>query len=78
MDPLAALFSSLLPPEIDLRDKADDLRHKIIIKMAATVKTIPPITADKMMISGRLSGIKKIGAFKVSCFLRFEIISFTC
>ena len=68
MDPLAALFSSLLPPEIDLRDKADDLRHKIIIKMAATVKTIPPMTADKMMISGKLSEILKIRGLKVySC-----------
>ena len=56
MEPFAAaLFSSLLPPEIDLRDRADDLRHKIMIKMAATVNTIPPMTADKMMISGKLS-----------------------
>ena len=32
---------------------AADLRHRIMIKMAATVKTMPPITADKMMISGK-------------------------
>ena len=76
MDPLAALFSSLLPPEIDLRDKADDLRHKIIIKMAATVKTIPPITADKMMISGRLSGIKTRQVYNLSQDLRNKALGF--
>ena len=39
-------------------DKADDLRQRIMMRMAATVNTMPPITADKMMISGKLSEIQ--------------------
>ena len=35
--------------------KADDLRQRIMIKMAATVRTTPPITADKIVIKDRLS-----------------------
>ena len=31
---------------------AADLRHRIMIRMAATVRTMPPITADKMIIKG--------------------------
>lgn len=45
-------------PLIDLIDKAEDRRHKIMIRMETTVKTVPPITADKMMIRGRLSAIQ--------------------
>jgi len=42
-------------PFIDLIDRADDRRHKIIIKMETTVKIVPPITAESIMIKGRLS-----------------------
>ena len=35
----------------DLRDTDEERWHKMTKKMAATVKIIPPITADKMMMS---------------------------
>ncbi len=47
-------------PLIDLIDKADDRRHKIMIRMETTVKTVPPITADNMMIRGRLSAMSTL------------------
>ena len=35
--------------------RAEDLRHKIMNRMASTVSNTPPITADNMVIKGRLS-----------------------
>lgn len=52
LDPLYC-FSELLPMALNVR--ADDLRHKIMSRMAATVSNTPPITADNMVINGRLS-----------------------
>ena len=49
----------LAPLPMAFNDNADDLRQRIIIKMAATVMTMPPITADSMMIRGRDSEREK-------------------
>ena len=37
------------------RVKAEDLRHKIITKMAATVRITPPTMADNIATKSRLS-----------------------
>ena len=37
------------------RVKAEDLRHKIITKMAATVSITPPTMADNIATKSRLS-----------------------
>ena len=49
------------PPPLPMafKDKAEDLRQRIMIKMAATVNTMPPITADNMMIKGSDSEKKR-------------------
>ena len=38
-----------------LRVKAEDLRHKIITKMAATVSMTPPTMADNIATKSKLS-----------------------
>jgi hypothetical protein len=48
-------FWCFSPLPMAFKVMADDLRHKIMIKIAATVRTTPPITADKMVMRDRLS-----------------------
>ncbi len=52
IDAATAAFS---PLPTAFKVKADDLRHKIMIRMAATVSTIPPTTPDKMVNRERVS-----------------------
>ena len=57
-----ALLLAFWPPlPMAFSVRAEDLRQRIIITMAATVKTTPPITADRIVIKGRLSA--KDGGF---------------
>ena len=45
------------PLPMALSVKAEDLRHKIMNKIASTVSNTPPITADNIVIKGRLSAM---------------------
>ncbi len=63
----AAAFS---PFPMAFKVKADDLLQRIMIRIAATVRTMPPITADKIVMSERLS--ERIKSRKVCALVVFE------
>ena len=49
----------LSPLFIAFKVRADDRRQSIIIKIAATVRITPPMTADRMVIRDKLSVNRK-------------------